>query len=415
MDIFENIKIAFFSIRSNLMRSLLTMLGIIIGVSSVIAIITVGQGGRDYIVGMIKDMGASCVQFSVDTSTASKSEYVTDKDIEAIRNLDSVSYVSPFNITMGTLQCSKTSGIGAVIGGSNELANMFSMSALYGRIPTAEECEMGKNVAVIDIMTAFTFFGYENTVGESINFSTLTGDTVSFKIVGVVDMSGMMGSSGTDMTEMMEQFGDMAPVTGGTLIVPATIVADLNGNSGCYEALYIGASDESELESVGESAVKLMKVRHNVTDRDIYNYVNLATYIELLDTVINVFTLFIAAVSAISLIVGGIGVMNIMLVSVTERTREIGIRKALGAKTRTILFQFLTESVMLCLIGGLIGMLLGMGAATLVSVVMKVPISVKLSTIAISVGFSSAIGIFFGISPARKAAKMLPIEALRRE
>lgn len=414
MDIFENIRIAVFSIKTNLMRSLLTMLGIIIGVASVIAIITVGQGGRDYIVGMIKDMGASCVQFTVDTSVASKSDYVTEKDIEALRNLESVEYVSPMNMTMGTMESRTTSGMAMVMGGSHELGKMLNMTPKYGRFPTNEEGANGKMVAVIDPMSAYTFFGKENAVGESITLNSITGTTLTFKIVGVVDMTAMMGSS-EDMALMMEQSKDMMTVTGGMLIIPSTIVADLNGNPGAYESLYLSAVDESQLESVGESAVKLMKVRHNNADRDLYKYINLATYIELLNTVINVFTIFIAAVSAISLIVGGIGVMNIMLVSVTERTREIGIRKALGAKTRTIMFQFLTESVILCLIGGLVGMALGVGGAMLVSYVMKIPLAIHFSTIAIAVGFSSAIGIFFGINPARRAAKMLPIEALRRE
>ena len=150
-------------------------------------------------------------------------------------------------------------------------------------------------------------------------------------------------------------------------------------------------------------------------EKDCYNVTNMATYIDLLDTVINVFTIFIAAVSAISLIVGGIGVMNIMLVSITERTREIGIRKALGAKTGTIMFQFLTESIILCLIGGIIGLLLGVAAAAFVSFIMKVPLTVEPSTVALAVGFSSAIGIIFGVYPARRAAKMPPIEALRRD
>lgn len=146
-----------------------------------------------------------------------------------------------------------------------------------------------------------------------------------------------------------------------------------------------------------------------------YTVTNMATFIELINTVINVFTAFIAAVGAISLVVGGIGVMNIMLVSVTERTREIGIRKALGAKTSTIMFQFLTESVILCCIGGGIGLVLGVGGALAAAAYVNVPISVKFSTILLAVGFSSAIGIFFGIYPARRAAKMLPIEALRRD
>ncbi|MEG2719832.1 MAG: FtsX-like permease family protein, partial [Oscillospiraceae bacterium] len=135
----------------------------------------------------------------------------------------------------------------------------------------------------------------------------------------------------------------------------------------------------------------------------------------LLDTVINVFTVFIASVSAISLVVGGIGVMNIMLVSITERTREIGIRKALGAKTSTIMFQFLTESVILCLIGGVVGLLLGISGAALVSNVMNVPLAVKATTVALAVGFSTLIGVVFGVYPATRAAKMPPIEALRRD
>jgi len=141
----------------------------------------------------------------------------------------------------------------------------------------------------------------------------------------------------------------------------------------------------------------------------------MATYIDLLDSVISIFTTFIAAVSAISLLVGGIGVMNIMLVSVTERTREIGIRKALGAKTSTIMLQFLTESVILCLLGGAIGFVLGVGGAWAVAAYINIPITVKFTTVLIAVGFSSAIGIFFGIYPAKRAAQMTPIEALRRD
>jgi putative ABC transport system permease protein len=179
--------------------------------------------------------------------------------------------------------------------------------------------------------------------------------------------------------------------------------------------VYLTANDDRFLDSAGASAVNVLKVRHSNSDREVYKVTNMATYIELVDTVINVFTAFIAAVGAISLVVGGIGVMNIMLVSVTERTREIGIRKALGAKTSNIMFQFLTESVILCCIGGFIGPVLGVGGALAAAAYVNVPIKIQFSTILLAVGFSSAIGIFFGIYPARRAAKMLPIEALRRD
>ena len=169
------------------------------------------------------------------------------------------------------------------------------------------------------------------------------------------------------------------------------------------------------LETVGNMVQNLLYARHGNYGSGAYTVTNMATFIDLLDSVIKILTTFIAGVSGISLVVGGIGVMNIMLVSVTERTREIGIRKALGAKTSIILIQFLTESVILCLIGGLIGLFLGIAGAAAVSAYMKIPIEVKFMTIAIAVGFSSAIGIFFGIYPAKRAAEMLPIEALRRD
>lgn len=216
------------------------------------------------------------------------------------------------------------------------------------------------------------------------------------------------------MMESMESLGG-SQVSSGMLMVPSTLTSQIMGSQDSFDTIYIMASDENDLDGAGNSALNRLYARHNNVDRECYNVTNMATYIDLLDTVINVFTIFIAAVSAISLVVGGIGVMNIMLVSITERTREIGIRKALGAKTSTILFQFLTESIILCLIGGLIGLLLGVFGAALVSYIMNVPLQVELSTVLLAIGFSTAIGVIFGVYPARRAAKMPPIEALRRE
>jgi len=186
-------------------------------------------------------------------------------------------------------------------------------------------------------------------------------------------------------------------------------------SQGYYEMCYLMANTDNNLESAGNAAANVLYSRHNNAGSGNYSVVNMATFIDLLDSVIKIFTAFIASVSGISLVVGGIGVMNIMLVSVTERTREIGIRKALGAKTSTILFQFLTESIILCVIGGIVGFVLGVGGAILVSAYMDIPMRIKFFTVAIAIGFSSAIGIFFGIYPARRAAKLPPIEALRRD
>lgn len=413
MNIKENIRIAIFSIRTNLMRSLLTMLGIIIGVASVIAVITVGNGGRDYIVGMIKDMGSNAITIGVDATTASNSDYITDGDIEAIKSLDAVQYVSPMVMSMGSLNAGDETGIGLLIGGNEEMRYVMSRECVYGRYYTKAEADSGKAVCVIDTSSALQFFGKKNCVGEYINY-TVNGITASIKVIGVTDMASTFGSDSEQMMESMQAMGGSS-LSGGMIMVPTKFATNVIGMSDRYDTIYIIATDENDLDAAGNAALNRIHARHNNQDKDVYLLTNMATYINLLDTVINVFTIFIAAVSAISLIVGGIGVMNIMLVSITERTREIGIRKALGAKTSTILFQFLTESIILCVIGGAIGLLLGVAGAALVSSIMNIPLSVKFSTVALAIGFSTLIGVVFGVYPARRAAKMPPIEALRRD
>ena len=412
MNIIENIRIAVFSIRTNLTRSLLTMLGIIIGVASVIAIVTVGNGGRDYIVGMIESMGSNMVSITVATDVATSSDYITDEDIESIKRLDSVSAVSPLAFNIATCETSHENGTAMLMAGTTDLQHIMDTKMLYGRFYNESDYEAARYVVCIDNLSAYTLFGYENCVGEKINI-TYNGNTVAFKVIGVGDSTSMMNMDVDSMSQMMESSSAMGTMV--SMMIPSTTFNEFYGQSGKYQMIYLTADDDRFLDSAGASAANVLEVRHSNADRDVYKVTNMATYIELIDTVINVFTAFIAAVGAISLVVGGIGVMNIMLVSVTERTREIGIRKALGAKTSTIMLQFLTESVILCCIGGFIGLMLGVTGALAVAAYVSVPIKIQLSTIILAVGFSSAIGIFFGIYPARRAAKMLPIEALRRD
>ena len=415
MNIKENIRIAIFSIRTNLMRSLLTMLGIIIGVSSVISIITVGDGGRDYIIGLIRDMGASAINITVDSSVAEPTDYITSADIAAIKQLDGVDYASPIVMGMGAISTESESGIGITLGATPDAQKIMKTDCLYGRFFTEEEYASGKPVAVIDNGSALMVFGREDVVGETIKY-TYNEVTISLKIIGVGDNGmSMFGGNNESAMESMSALTGGSSVKYCSMMIPATLSLEIVGADDRYESVYITAKNESELESAGNAAQNLIRARHNNFERECYTVVNMATYIDLLDSVIHIFTIFIAAVSAISLIVGGIGVMNIMLVSITERTREIGIRKALGAKTGTIMFQFLTESVILCMIGGIIGLIIGVVGAIVVSNIMHVPLEVKFSTIALAVGFSSAIGIIFGVYPARRAALMPPIEALRRE
>lgn len=394
------------------MRSLLTMLGIIIGVASVIAVITVGNGGRDYIVGMIRDLGANVVSITVNTASAEDSDYITSDDIEAVRKLESIRYITPVTMSMGTLDAEGKGGLGMALGTDEQVQYLLKGGCKYGRYYNEEEIKSGRPVAVVDITTAKMLFGYENVVGQMLDYS-VNGRSERFKIIGVTDLMSTFGGDSDQMVAMMDSMG--GGMMGYMFMVPSSVASTLSGREDQFEMCYFSSQDEGELDAAGQAALNLLQTRHNNAEREVYTVQNMATYIDLLDTVIRVFTIFIAAVSAISLIVGGIGVMNIMLVTVTERTREIGIRKALGAKTSNIMFQFLTESIVLCLIGGIIGTILGVSGASLVSHLMNVPLGVDFSTILIAIGFSSAIGIFFGIYPARRAAKMQPIEALRRE
>lgn len=417
MNLKENIRIALASIRSNKMRSFLTMLGIIIGVASVIAIVTIGNSGKDFLIAKINEAGGQSLSISVshdDNDGRYNIEGLTDEDIETIKSIDLVQYVSPLMSAMGAMQTEYVpDGMASVSAANADYANMLDLEVLHGRFYSEEEYDSLSKVCLITESTAHNFFHSENPVGETIDV-VLNEQLFTLKIIGVVKDEEEGLFSADDMQDMMESYGmkfDFGKI--GAVYMPATILMELYGYTE-YESVSVVAYDVNDLDRVGEIAVGMLNARHNVTDNSVYRATNMATLVDVLDAVINIFTIFISAVGAISLVVGGIGVMNIMLVSVTERTREIGIRKALGARTSTILIQFLTESVILCLIGGLIGMALGFGMSAGVSALMGAPIALDFSTILIAVGFSSAVGIFFGIYPARKAAKMPPIEALRQ-
>ncbi len=415
MNISESLKIAVKCIKANWMRSLLTMLGIIIGISSVIMIVGAGTGARDYIVSLIEDMGSNAVLVSVDATQAQDSDYITLDDVENIKNkVNDVERCSPMMVGFAnaTIDASAKEATAMIIGVNSDVQFALTDGTKYGRFFTDEEYNASTPIAVVGTNSAETAFGYEDVTGQYVTVAS-SGSTMKMKICGVADIDSLVSSMGGGSSlSTMFQKGDKLTIA---LFVPCTTLSQLTGADPTVSSVCVIGEEGSNNEAIGNATVNYLKAAHGNYSSSLYTAEDMATYVELVDIIISVLTAFIACVGAISLIVGGIGVMNIMLVSVTERTREIGIRKSLGAKTKTITLQFLTESIILCLIGGIIGVIIGVAGAYAGCAIIGIDANVNIGIIAIALLFSCGVGLFFGIYPARKAAKMSPIDALRRE
>ncbi|MCT8975228.1 ABC transporter permease [Clostridium sp. CX1] len=402
MNIKENFKIAIESVKANKMRSFLTMLGIIIGISSVIAIVSLGQGGQNAITGEFEKIGAASVSIKVNQQKADKSDYITLKDVEQIKErIPTVKYVSPTLQKQGIVSSDIKSKRAFITGANEDYGNIGDTELIYGRYFNREEYLEGKPTIVIDNITAKALFGYEDAVGKTVNL----GAKIFPKKATIIGISknqmGMFGGADENMPAMIS--------------APATFVQQLYPSENLIESIVVVAVAKEDSENAGNGAISILENRHNNAGRDIYSAESLLKQLDQINKVLGIFTAFISAVAGISLLVGGIGVMNIMLVSVTERTREIGIRKAIGATTRNILMQFLTESLIIALIGGIIGMILGILGSYFIGSFAGITPVVSPKVILAVILFSSAVGIFFGIYPAKKAADLDPIDALRHE
>jgi putative ABC transport system permease protein len=360
-------------------------------------------GGQDTITGEFEKIGVSTIRITVKTTEAETSDYITYKDIQQLKEkISYIKYATPVTYQTGIASSEKKSRTAMVYGTNEDMQYIDNTELLYGRFFNNIEFEERRAVAVIDETAAKSFFGTSDAVGKTINVGPNTG-TKKATIIGVAK-------------SQFEMFGDMMDEEMPVIVyVPATYLDILYSKESKISELYIMADSKDNTEAAGILAKNMLMNRHGNRERDVYKAENLMKQLEQINTVVGIFTAFIAAVAAISLLVGGVGVMNIMLVSVTERTREIGIRKAIGAKTSNIMFQFLTESVIISCIGGIIGLIFGISGAYLLGQLAGITPSITPQIVIVSIAFSSAVGIFFGIYPARKAAKLDPIEALRYE
>ncbi len=398
----EYAKMAFRNIIVNKMRSLLTMLGIIIGISSVIIVLSVGQGGQKQITDQLSGIANGAIYISVYGDDVTLSDWITKKDIDAVKRLPDVDAVSMAVGTSGKVQGTREDAITAnIISGNGDMELVYPMTIEKGRFWNESDFDAARRVCTIDSAGAKEIFGSDNVVGMTVQLD-IYGRSADFTIVGVTKTTN-------------PSFG---PNVTAEIVAPLSALESFTGTGDVEEPYYqltFLPADSERSATIAQGVVTLLEQRHNNAGRETYHIQDANAFVAQFNTIIGTFSGIIAAIAGISLLVGGIGVMNIMLVSVTERTREIGIRKALGAKTRTILFQFLIESATLTLFGGLIGIAIGMLGGYGLGKVLGMEAVISPGMVVGIVIFSSAIGIFFGLYPARKAARLSPIEALRSE
>ena len=405
MDFSATLKIALRALARNKMRSILTMLGIIIGVGAVIAMVGVGQGAQKAVQDQIASMGSNLLMVMSGSVNRGglmmgwgQTKTLTEDDAKAIlREVPSVAAVAGSSGSSAQVVYENQNWATRITGTEPSYFNIRSWQFSAGASFTEQDVQQASNVAVIGETVRQNLFGATDPVGQTIRIGNLP-----FQVVGVLAAKGQSGM-GQDQDD--------------TIVVPlSTMQKKINGQT-WISNIVVSAVSQQASYSAQQQIMALLRDRHRIRpgQDDDFMVRNLADMAQLADSSAQVMTMLLASIAGVSLIVGGIGIMNIMLVSVTERTREIGIRIAIGATEGDVQTQFLSESVVLSLLGGAIGILFGVGASVIITKTLGWNVLISPAAILTAVFFSMAVGVFFGFYPARKAARLDPIEALRFE
>ena len=389
MTKFKNILVnSLKNIVNNKLRSLLTILGLVIGIASVIVLVGIGNGTSGRISSQVQSLGTDILTIKINSSD----NYLEYSNISEIKTIDNVDKVAPYKTVSSTISRGTTSSTKAsLVATTPEYLDALGLSISSGRIITEIDLENYSKVCLIGSDMAEELFSLSNPVGQSIK---IDGD--NYTVIGVLTTMG--SSLGNNIDE--------------TIVIPFTTAKYL-GSDTSISNLYVKVSDDSKIDTTTTLLEYYIQNKLGIST-DYFSVSSQDSMLSTMDDINNTLSILLGGIASISLVVAGIGVMNVMLVSVTERTKEIGIRKALGAKRIDILLQFLIEALVLCIIGGLIGILFGMGIGTLLGK-MGHTFSPSISIVLVAFLSSGLIGTIFGIFPANKASKLNPIEALHTE
>ncbi|HET9914807.1 MAG TPA: ABC transporter permease [Anaerolineales bacterium] len=405
----ENFKIALRALRANKMRSVLTMLGIVIGVATVVALLAIGNGATSSITSQIQGTGSNLLSISagrqqMGPSEGSQQSYLYYSDYELLQRTltENVASILPTYQSSYALQYGDESFTASVLGVMDGYEELRSLTVAQGRFISSGDDRSESLVTVLGSQTAKDLFGSLSPVGKVISING-----IKFRVIGVLESKGSGFGSADDAVLIPLETG-YSKLFGSTAMYNSKRVVD---------TIYVSVIAAEKMDTVSSQIEYLLRRSHDLktSDESDFNIMNQADLLETLSSVTQTLTIFLGAIAGISLLVGGIGIMNIMLVSVTERTKEIGLRKAVGATRNQILAQFLIETLTLSILGGIIGILFGVSIALLFTFSGLITASISAGSIVLAFTFSLAIGVFFGLYPAYRAANLHPMEALRYE